>query len=73
MTTPLRAGLVVGAVVILNVVAAFSAGFATGYEYGQKHPGCMEDEVLAVQHDPSPSHGLTWACEGLDDLLEGQR
>ena len=30
---------------------------------------CHEDEVLRVQRDTNPNHGLTWACEPLDDII----
>ena len=57
----------------LVVAGTFAFGVWAGYGKGQQHPPCLEDEVMAVQHDPDPSHGLTWACEGLDDLIERQR
>ena len=30
-------------------------------------PDCHEDEVYAVQHDPNPTHGLTWACVNVEE------
>ncbi len=53
-------GLVLYAVSILS--------YYTGFERGQFHPQCMEDEVLAVQIDTNPDHGLTWACENLETV-----
>ncbi len=33
---------------------------------------CEEDEVLAVQLDRDPSHGLTWRCENIEEFIERQ-
>ena len=47
------------------------AGFALSlysYNMGQHNPPCMEDEVYAVQIDTNPSHGLTWACENIEEF-----
>ncbi len=52
---------------VLAVIYAVSIfAYLQGFEHGQLHPACQEDEVLAVQQDTNPAHGLTWACEGLD-------
>lgn len=54
---------------LLLTVAGCALFFYAGYGEGQQYPPCYEDEVMAVQEDRNPAHGLTWACEALDDLI----
>lgn len=57
----------------LSLVAAFAI-FGGGYYIGTTQgPGCFEDEVLAVQVDTDPTHGLTWECENVDEFIERTR
>ncbi len=54
----------------IGFVALFSL-FGGGYWLGTTaDPGCYEDEVLAVQIDTDPTHGLTWQCENVEEFIE---
>ncbi len=53
----------------IAVYAASIFGYLQGFERGQLHPPCQEDEVMMVQEDRNPAHGLTWACVNNDMTL----
>ena len=73
-------------VCVVTGAAAFGlwlAGFAAGEQsvvapppmtivlQGERLPvTCEEDEVLAVQVDRDPAHGLTWRCENVEEFIE---
>lgn len=53
-------------------VVSFLAGLALSlyaYHVGQNNLPCMEDEIYAVQIDTNPAHGLTWACENVEEFV----
>ncbi len=55
----------------LVVAGALTLGGIMGHRWAEldRPPECHEDEVRAVQHDPDPAHGLTWACENAEDYV----
>ena len=52
----------------LSALAVVGLAFLGGYNVGQFSPECMEDEVLAVQRDTNPAHGLSWACVNREEV-----
>ena len=52
--------------IALGVSGLLLLGYAIGHT--SNTPRCMEDEVYAVQIDTNPAHGLTWACENVEEF-----